>query len=149
MSTPTIPAPSAAWRTSRSSNQTISSRAARTPSNPLFAINLLDLLIRHSGSNHKRETIAFSKRCQSAAARLWAFLVWRNYGKWFSERKHTVTPAMVLGICDHRWGVRRILKERLFRRRIGLPERWWEYYLGRTPTRQIPNARDHRLKYAA
>src|SRR5687767_1396457 len=49
----------------------ISSRAARTTRNPLFVINLLDLLIRHSGANHKRETIAFSKRRQSAADRLW------------------------------------------------------------------------------
>src|SRR5438067_3256347 len=43
---------------------TVSSRAPRTAANPLFAVNLLDLLIRHSGANHKRETIAFSKRRQ-------------------------------------------------------------------------------------
>ena len=49
---------------------TVNSRAVRTPRNPLFAINLLDLLIRHSGANHKRETIAFSKRRQSAIDRL-------------------------------------------------------------------------------
>ena len=42
----------------------------RTPQNPLFLANVLDLLIRHNGSNHKRETIAFSKRRQSAAERL-------------------------------------------------------------------------------
>src|SRR5262245_35279265 len=35
----------------------ISSREVRTPRNPLFAVNLLDLLIRHMGANHKRETI--------------------------------------------------------------------------------------------
>ncbi|HYM81693.1 MAG TPA: hypothetical protein VEY91_09845, partial [Candidatus Limnocylindria bacterium] len=32
----------------------------RTTSNPLFPVNLLDLLIRHNSANHKRETIAFS-----------------------------------------------------------------------------------------
>jgi hypothetical protein len=49
-------------------HRTISSRALRDTRNPLFAINLLDLLIRHSGANHKRETIAFSKRRQSASS---------------------------------------------------------------------------------
>ncbi len=34
----------------------------RTPQNPLFPANLLDLLIRHNGSNHKRETIAAAER---------------------------------------------------------------------------------------
>src|SRR5215470_15706421 len=42
-------------------HHTVSSRAARTVRNPLFALNLIDLLIRHSCANHKRETIAFSK----------------------------------------------------------------------------------------
>ena len=129
-------------------HHTVSSRAARTSRNPLFAINLLDLLIRHSGANHKRETIAFSKRRQSAAARLWVFLVWRNYGKWFSERKRGQTPAMRAGACSHRWSIKRILRERLFPGRIALPERWQVYYWGLTPTRRIPNARSHRLTYA-
>jgi len=129
-------------------HHTISSRAARTNSNPLFAINLLDLLIRHSGANHKRETIAFSKRRQSAAARLWVFLVWRNYGKWFSERRRGETPAMRAGACTRRWSVSRILASRLFPRRIGLPDRWAVYYWGRTPTRRLPNARSHHLRYA-
>jgi hypothetical protein len=129
-------------------HHTISSRAARTPRNPLFAINLLDLLIRHSGSNHKRETIAFSKRSQSAIARLWVFLVWRNYLKWFSERRRGETPAMRAGVSPRRWSVNRVLAGRFFPRRIGLPERWQTYYHGLTPTRCIPTARAHRLKYA-
>jgi transposase-like protein len=130
-------------------HRTISSRAARTTRNPLFPINLLDLLIRHCSANHKRETIAFSKRRQSAAERLWIFLVWRNYVKWFSERKHAGTPAMRAGVCAHRWSFRRILKERLFPTRIALPERWAEYYGRRIPTRGIPKGRLHTLTYAA
>jgi hypothetical protein len=78
-------------------HHTISSRALRDSRNPLFAINLLDLLIRHSGANHKRETIAFSKRRQSAAERLWLLVVWRNHVKSFSERKRDATPAMRAG----------------------------------------------------
>ena len=130
-------------------HHTISSRAARTARNPLFAINLLDLLIRHSGANHKRETLAFSKRRQSAAERLWVFLVWRNYLKWFSERKRDGTPAMKLGVCRHRWRVKRVLAQRLFPSRIRLPRRWQQYYWGLTPTRAMPGARRHTLTYAA
>ena len=129
-------------------HRTVSSRAARIPRNPLFPINLLDLLIRHCGANHKRETIAFSKRRQSAVWRLWVFLVWRNYGKWFSERRRGQTPAMRAGILTQRWSVARILKERLFPGRIALPERWQVHYRGLTPTRRISNARSHRLAYA-
>ena len=130
-------------------HRTISSRAARTTSNPLFPINLLDLLIRHCGANHKRETIAASKRRQSAAERLWVFLVWRNYVKWFSERKRDGTPAMRAGVCTHRWSNRRILSERLFPSRVSLPQRWQDYYWRRIPTRCIKHARTHRLKYVA
>ena len=128
---------------------TLSSRAARTATNPLFPVNLLDLLIRHCGANHKRETIAFSKRRQSAAERLWVFLVWRNYIKWFSERRHDATPAMRAGVCEHRLSLRRILRERLFPSRLPLPDRWQDYYWRRIPTRCMPHARTHRLKYAA
>jgi len=129
-------------------HRTTSSRAARTSRNDLFAINLVDLLIRHSGANHKRETIAFSKRRQGGAARLWVFAAWRNFGKWFSERRRGETPAMRTGACARRLSVGQMLRERLFPGRIGLPERWEVYYRGLTPTRRIPSARSHQLKYA-
>jgi hypothetical protein len=129
-------------------HRTVSSRAARTPHNPLFAINLLDLLIRHSGANHKRETIAFSKRRQSAAERLWLLVVWRNYVKSFSERKRDATAAMRLGVCAGRHRLAAIFTQRLFPGRIGLPERWARYYGRRTPTRCLPRARTHALRYA-
>jgi transposase-like protein len=130
-------------------HRTISSRAARTSRNPLFAINLLDLLIRHGGANHKRETIAFSKRRQSAADRLWLLLAWRNYVKSFSERKRDATPAMRAGVCARRWSVKGMLAERRFPSRIALPERWARYYWGLTPTRRLPRVRSHTLRYAA
>jgi len=130
-------------------HHTISSRAARTPKNPLFAINLFDLLVRHSGANHKRETIAFSKRRQSAAERLWLTLVWRNYVKSFSERKRDATPAMRAGVCEARGSLAAILTERRFISHARLPERWRHYYWGRTPTRGLPRARAHTLRYAA
>ncbi|MGH7742002.1 MAG: hypothetical protein ACRENS_08265 [Candidatus Eiseniibacteriota bacterium] len=129
-------------------HRTISSRAARTSHNPLFAINLLDLLIRHSGAGHKRETIAFAKRRQMAIWRLWVMLVWRNYMKWVSERRGENTPAMRLGLLRRRLAVSEVLKERLFASRIGLPERWQSYYRGRTRTRLMPNGREHLLRLA-
>jgi hypothetical protein len=129
-------------------HQTISSRAARTPSNPLFAINLLDLLIRHSGANHKRETIAFAKRRQMAIWRMWVLLVWRNYMKWGSERRRGRTPAMRLGLMRRRLRAQDVLHRRLWVTRIGLPERWRSYYWGTVMTRARPNGREHRLKFA-
>jgi hypothetical protein len=130
-------------------HHTISSRAARTPRNPLFAINLFDLLVRHSGANHKRESIAFSKRRQSAAYRLWLMQTWRNYDKWFSERKRDGTPAMRAGVCERRWPLAAILTERRFISQVRLPERWARYYWGLTPTRGLPRGRAHTLRYAA
>jgi hypothetical protein len=129
-------------------HRTTSSRAARTARNPLFPINLLDLLIRHSSANHKRETIAFSKRRQSAAERLWVLAVWRNYIKSFSERKRDATPAMRLGITERKLSVREVLAKRLFPSRLGLPERWARYYWREIPTRAIPRCRMHRVAFA-
>lgn len=129
-------------------HRTISSRALRTARNPLFPVNLLDLLIRHCGANHKRETISFSKRRQSAAERLAVLLVWRNYVKWFSERRRQETPAMRLQILRAPLTVPELLSRRLFATRIALPERWRAYYRREIVTRRIPNGVGLRLGYA-
>lgn len=139
-----------AWRPDLEvDHRTISSKAKRDSRNPLFTVNLLDLLIRHCGSNHKRETIAFSKRRQMAIYRLAAFLVWRNNLKWCSERKHLDTPAMRLGLLDRKLEVADVLASRLVPSRVRLPQLWQEYYFGRVTTREIPRCRAHELKYAA
>jgi transposase-like protein len=130
-------------------HRTISSRAARTPMNPLFPVNLWDLLVRHSGADHKRETIAFPKRRQCAVERMWVFAVWRNFIKSFSEQKRDASPAMRLGVTDHLWKVEEVLGERLFPERIGLPPRWADYYWKRIPTRAVPRGRKHSKCYAA
>lgn len=129
-------------------HETVSSKQARTPANPLFAANLLDLLIRHSSANHKRETIAFSKRRQSAAERLAILLVWRNYLKSFSERKQDATPAQRLGILPRRLTVDEVLATRLFPTHVVLPERLARYYWRLTPTRGLDVPRTHRLRLA-
>ncbi|MBD3162233.1 MAG: hypothetical protein GF328_09010 [Candidatus Latescibacteria bacterium] len=126
----------------------ISSRRARTPGNPLFPVNLLDLLVRHSGSNHTRETIAFSKRRQAAAERLAIFQVWRNYMKSLSERKQDATPAQRLSLREGKLTVKELLGGRLFPARVRLPERLMRYYRREVKTRQVANGRRHALRYA-
>ena len=125
-----------------------SSKKPRTPQNPLFPVNLLDLLIRHGGGNHKRETIAFSKRRQSAAERLAILQVWRNFVKHFSERRRDACPAERLKLVSRRRTVGEILRRRLFATRIDLPKRLERYYRREVETRRIPNGRRHRLRFA-
>ncbi len=135
-------------RDRRIRHHTTSSRDARTPANRLFPANLADLLIRHTGANHKRETIAFSKRRQGALYRMAIFTVWRNYLKPRSERRRDAPPAVLLGVLPHRPTLRALLRERLFPWR--LPLRGWlrRCYFGRIPTRCLPALRTHRLRYA-
>jgi transposase-like protein len=125
-----------------------SSLARRTTRNPLFPVNLLDLLIRHGSANHKRETIAFSKRRQSAVERLAILQVWRNYIKPFSERHGGGTPAQRVGLCTRALTVAQVFAGRLFRSRVRLPARIVRYYRRLTATAAIPEARRHRLRYA-
>jgi len=145
---PAYPRAFARLRDRAIAHATTRSTLPRTPQNPLFPVNLLDLLIRHSSANHKRETIAFSKRRQSAAERLFVLVVWRNYLKSFSERRRDATPAQRLGIVGRRLSVDDVLSARLFPMRVGLPERWTTYYWRLTPSRRIPNGRRHALRYA-
>jgi hypothetical protein len=129
-------------------HRTISSRAARTSSNPLFPVNLLDLLIRHCGANHKRETIAFSRRRAGAIDRLWLLITWRNWMKHFSERARQGSPAMRLGLTDRLLRPGELLRCRLFPTRIDLPERWRIHYTHRTPTRAIAHPAAHHRVFA-
>lgn len=124
------------------------STAPRTPQNPLFPVNLADLLLRHNSANHKRETIAFSKRRQSAIERLALLVVWRNYMKPFSERHGGGTPAMRLGLTDRPLTLRRLFRRRLFPAVVQPPQRWQRYYRRDVPTRRLPRHHTHRLRYA-
>lgn len=132
----------------RFEHQVTPAKQIRNPANPLFPVNLLDLLIRHGSANHKRETIAFSKRRQSAAERLAILLVWRNYMKSFSERRQDLTPAQKLGLVARKLRIQDVLRQRLFPRRVRLPQRLMRYYRREILTRRIPNGRKHQLKYA-
>ncbi len=79
-----------------------SSTKRRTTSNPLFPVNLADLLLRHGQASHRRETIAFCKRRQGALERLAIFAVWRNLIKKRREKGGEETAAMAAGVMARR-----------------------------------------------
>ena len=130
-------------------HRTTPGRAARTRANPLFPVNLTDLLLRHCGANHRRETIAFSKRVQGALERLAIFTVWRNAIKPRREKKPGETAAMAAGYLSGPLRWREVLRIRQFPRKSELPAPWWEYYWGRIHTAALgPRQRENRATYA-
>ena len=129
-------------------HEVTSSRDHRDKRNPLWEVNLLDLLIRHGTAAHKRETIAWAKRRQSSAERLAILQVWRNVIKRRWETGPPQSPAMLKGLTDRLLGVRDVLKERLFRTRIGLSEVWGRYYERAVETAALGVNRMHELTYA-
>lgn len=126
-----------------------SSKAARTSGNPLFPVNLKDLWFRQGGSNHKRETISFSKRHQAVVERAAWLALWLNFGKQFSENHGGGTPAMRLGLTRRPVPIPELLEQRLFPARVQLPEPLNSYYRGEVRTSRIKNERRHTLKLAA
>lgn len=134
---------------SRLAHRTTSSTVRRTTSNPLFPVNLADLLLRHGQANHRRETIAFSKRRQGALERLAVFTVWRNTIKRRREKRAEETAAMVAGVCSKpiRW--EEVFDRRRFPRQEEMPEPWWSYYLRKVKTQALGDRQaEHALLYA-
>ena len=125
-----------------------SSKEARTTSNPLFPVNMSDMLLRHSSANHKRETIAFSKRRQSVLYRAAIWTVWRNYMKDRSENRKVGPPAKLLGLIPKALSVSDVFRRRLFPHRFGLKGWVQSCYFGRIPTRAIEQCRVHGLRLA-
>ncbi len=126
-----------------------SSKERRDKRNPLWEVNLGDLLIRHCSSNHKRETIAWSKRRQASSERLAIFLVWRNYMKGRREKvRGSPTPAMARGMLDRPVAVEDISKERIFATHAPLPPRWALYYARAVETRGLAGRRERVRAYA-
>jgi len=107
-----------------------SSKRKRDRTNELFEINSLDTFIRHSSANHRRETIAWSKRRQASAERLTVFAVWKNLVKRRWEKNCRETAAMLAGVTDHRWTIEEVLGQRVFPAHVKLPASWTRY-LGR------------------
>jgi hypothetical protein len=121
---------------------------ARTSGNPLFPVNLLDLLLRQNCSHLKRESIAFAKRHQAVIERAALLMLWRNETKPFSENHGGGTPAMRLGLRATPQSPRQLLKERLFPSNTPLPEPWADYYRRMEDTPGISSPARHQLKRA-
>jgi len=129
-------------------HETTSSKESRTTRNPLFPVNLADLLLRHSSANHKRETIAFSKRRQGAMYHAAIWLVWRNYVKSRSENRKDEPPAVALGLISRRLEIKQILQARLFPEKAKLGSWLGRCYEGRIPTRRLRRNRVHQAVLA-
>jgi hypothetical protein len=108
----------------------------------------MDLLLRHNSANHKRETIAFSKRHQSVVERAALLLLWRNFTKRFSENHDGGTPAMRAAISKTPLSIERLLRERLFPEHVKPPGLYRSYYQRKVPTARIARPRLHQLRLA-
>ena len=121
----------------------------RTRANKLFPVNLADLLLRHSGADHRRETIAYGKRRQSGMERAAVHTVWRNWIKWRRENHPGETAAMAAGLLDRRWSWREVFGRRLFPRERELTKVWWGYYWRRVKTAALgTHQTENRAKFA-
>ncbi len=126
-------------------HEVTSSKAARTPRNPLFPVNRQDQMLRHCGANHRRETIAFSKLRAGVIERAALQAVFMGFMKSCSEKKRDATPAQRLGLFDHKLSVRGLLARRLFATRVALGPELQRYYRREVKTRRLPHAPAHRL----
>ena len=85
----------------------------------MFPVDQLHQLLRHTCSEHKRETISFGRRLESILGRAHLIAVWKNFIKSRSERRpDPTTPAMRMGLTDTPWRWEWVLSRRLF------PGRW-------------------------
>ncbi|MEZ4651249.1 MAG: hypothetical protein R3E97_21150 [Candidatus Eisenbacteria bacterium] len=125
---------------------TTSSRTRRTKRNPLFPVNLADLLLRHCQANHRRETIAFSKRRMAAISRAQVFRVWRNWIKRRRENGGPDTAAMYVGLERSPLDWNHVFRERLFPAHASLTNWQCRYYVGAVWTRVLgTRQRSHKL----
>lgn len=125
-----------------------SSKERRDSHNPLWEVNLLDLMIRHSTACHKRETIAWAKRRQASIEKLLIFQVWRNYVKRRWEKGPRATSAMEIGLAKRPMTLRELFRPRRFFGRVPVPVRWQAYYRRDVVTRALRVNRGHDLTYA-
>ncbi len=121
----------------------------RTPANELFFANRRDMMLRHNGANHRRETIAFSKRDQGVVERAAIHFMLANYWAPSSVNHDRSTPAMKLDVFTTPLRPEELVGKRYFVTRSRMPEEWRRYYFGMVDTAEIPNPKRHALKLAA
>jgi len=103
---------------------TISSKARRDSSNPLFPINRLHNLYRHYLSSQKRETISFQKHEAALMEKIQLMKIYRNFmnpkfvkKNKFDPHSHEWSPAMYVGAAEkilsfrEIFGVRKLISQ--------------------------------------
>lgn len=129
----------------------VSSRRRRDSRNPLWRVNHLHRLMRHSLANLKRETIAHSKTLAGLFDRALVHRCWVNNTKGLSERRveHArTTPAMRLGLYMERRTGESLFASRRFPVRAGLPDNMRAIYKGSIRARPHEVVRPEVFKYA-
>ena len=125
------------------------SAVAVTRDREMFPVDLLHKLIRHSGANHKRETIAHGRRVNAIMLRLYVFKVWRNFVKDKSERSpQRKTPAMEVGLVTRFLDWRQVLSRRLFPWQQSLSSTEQILYAMKMETPAVGRNRHHDLVHA-
>jgi len=121
--------------------KTISSKARRDASNPLFPINRLHNLYRHFFSSQHRETISFQKHEAALMEKLQLMKIYRNFmnpkfvkKNSFDLHAHEWSPAMYVGVAtkilsfEEIFGVRKLKTQfRLDQKDKDFIERFYPY----------------------
>ena len=114
--------------------ETISSKARRDSSNPLFPINRLHNLYRHFFSSQQRETISFQKHEAALMEKLQLMKIYRNYmnpkfvkKNKFDPHAHEWSPAMYVGVADKILGFEAIFGVRKLKSQFILDQRENEF----------------------
>jgi len=83
----------------------ISSKKARTVTNPLFSVNYIDREIRKDNSDHVRETVQFARNTANAMDRLAVYRLYHNFLKPYRincSTDSTATHGTVAGISENK-----------------------------------------------
>jgi hypothetical protein len=111
----------------------------------LFPVDILHGLWRHSLAAHRRETIAFGRRLNALAERLFLAIIWRNFVKKRSEKRgDPITPAMLAGVTERLWSWHRVLAQRIFPDREPAGGVWEDLYRRDWETPSLPANTRHR-----
>lgn len=90
----------------------VSSKQARNPSNPMFAINHTLATLRDHLSRLVRRTWATTKRRRFLEDHGWVFVAYRNYARPLSNQLRRLSSAMALGLTDRIYGLAELLRWR-------------------------------------
>ncbi len=110
--------------------ETISSKARRDSSNPLFPINRLHNLYRHFFSSQQRETISFQKHEGALMEKLQLMKIYRNFmnpkfvkKNRFDPDAHEKSPAMYVGVASKILSFDEVFGVRKFKSQVTLDQK--------------------------